>query len=51
MINEYSYNTRQNTTSLKMRQVLGAELSDQDDDKFYETGTDYGNTVKPTIEG
>lgn len=49
MILEYSYNTYANIISMVMRQIFGDELSDQEDDGFYEQTTDYGETVKPTI--
>ena len=47
MIIEYSLDTKSNITSLTLRQVLGDELTDLD----YQKSIDYGNTVKPTIEG
>ncbi len=43
----YSYDTKANIISLKLRQIFGAELTDID----YEMTFDYGKTVKPTIIG
>jgi hypothetical protein len=43
----YSYDTKSNIISLKLRQIFGAELADID----YELTFDYGKTVKPTIRG
>ena len=51
MILEYSYDTYANIISLVLRQIFGDELSDQEDDGFYQQTTDYGETVKPTIRG
>lgn len=41
------YNSKTNITSVKLRQIFNATLSDLD----YELTYDYGNTVKPTIKG
>lgn len=44
---EYSYDSYNNTTSFKALQVFNEELSDID----YKKTFNYGNTVKPTIQG
>ena len=49
LIMQYSYDTKNNVTSLVMRQILGAEIPEEDLE--YDFENDYGNTVKPTIKG
>jgi len=51
MFLDYSYDTKENVISMVMRQILGDELDDQTDDRFYRLTLDDGNTVNPTIVG
>ena len=44
---EYSYNIKENTTKLKLRQIFGILGTDIN----YEFTFDYGNVVDPTIQG
>jgi hypothetical protein len=48
---DYSYSTYENITKLKLQQILGDELEDQDYEDFYTKTYDRGETVKPTIIG
>ena len=44
---EYNYDSSNNITQIKLREVFGSEVSDID----YEKTLDYGNVVRPTIKG
>ncbi len=49
MILEYSYDTKNNITTIKFKQVYGNEI--QSNDLSYLLTLDYGNVVTPTING
>lgn len=47
IVMSYKYNAYENITSLELKQIFGAELTDIN----YEKTFDYGNVVEPTIKG
>lgn len=48
MPTSYNYNALENTTSLKLIEVLNTDILDDVD---YQITFDYGNVVEPTIKG